>query len=199
MKLVGLTGGIGSGKSTAASMLAACGATVVDADAIVRELTGAKGGAVDSIEKKFGSRYITPDGSLDRQAMRTLAFTDPAAKQALEEILHPLVLFEATNLAELAQQAQSRCVVFDIPLLVESAHWRNRVHHVLVVDCTEETQINRVMARNGWSREQVQKIIASQATRAQRLAAADFCIYNEIHSPGALNVLVEQAATWFGL
>lgn len=194
---VGLTGGIGSGKSTVAAMLADCGAAVIDSDAIARKVTAAGGAAIAPIARQFGAAFITPEGAMDRDAMRQLVFTDAQAKMHLEAIVHPLVGEET---ARQAAKATSACVVFDVPLLVESGRWRQRVDRVLVVDCSEETQIARVMARNGWTREAVQQVIAGQASRAQRLAAADICIYNDTPlSLDALGVMVRQLARRFGL
>ena len=194
---VGLTGGIGSGKSTIASMLAECGAAIIDSDAIARAVTAAGGAAIDQIAKQFGSRFITPHGAMDRDLMRELAFSDSRAKKQLEEIIHPLVGEET---ARQAAQASSACIVFDVPLLVESGRWRQKLDQVLVVDCSEETQIKRVMVRNGWTREAVLQVRAGQASRSQRLAAADLCIFNdEPLSLAALAVMVQQLAQRFGL
>jgi dephospho-CoA kinase len=196
---IGLTGGIGSGKSTVASILAKCGAVIVDADAISRQTTAASGAAIASIEQIFGASFITPAGALDRDAMRQLVFSDPAAKLRLEAIIHPLVTAETVRQVSVAESSGARCIVFDVPLLVESGRWRHHVDQVLVVDCTEERQISRVMARNGWTREAVQKVMAGQASRTQRLAAADICIYNESHSLEELDALTRDVATGFGL
>ena len=194
---VGLTGGIGSGKSTVASMLADCGAAIIDSDAIARAVTAAGGAAIDRITKQFGSRFITPHGAMDRDLMRELVFSDPRAKKQLEEIIHPLVGEET---AGQAAQASGACIVFDVPLLVESGRWRQKLDQVLVVDCSEETQIKRVMVRNGWTREAVLQVMAGQASRSQRLAAADLCIFNdESMSLAALAVMVKQLAQRFGL
>jgi len=196
---IGLTGGIGSGKSTVAQMLAECGAVIVDADAISRQLTAAGGAAIAAIGQIFGAAFITPAGALDRDAMRQQVFSDPAAKLRLEAIVHPLVAAETARQASAAESHGARCIVFDVPLLVESGRWRAQVHQVLVVDCTEERQISRVMARSGWTREAVQKVISAQASRAQRLAAADMCIYNETQSLAELAGLARAAAARFGL
>jgi dephospho-CoA kinase len=194
---VGLTGGIGSGKSTIASMLAECGAAIIDSDAIARAVTAAGGAAIDQIAKQFGSRFITPHGAMDRDLMRELAFSDSRAKKQLEEIIHPLVGEET---ARQAARASSACIVFDVPLLVESGRWRQKLDQVLVVDCSEETQIKRVMVRNGWTREAVLQVMAGQASRSQRLAAADLCIFNdEPLSLAALATMVQQLAQRFGL
>ena len=194
---VGLTGGIGSGKSTVARLLADCGAAVIDSDAIARAVTAPGGAAIDLIAKQFGSHFITPQGAMNRDLMRALAFSDTQARKQLEEIIHPLVGEET---ARQAAQASSACIVFDVPLLVESGRWRQKLHQVLVVDCSEETQIKRVMLRNGWAREAVLQVMAGQASRSQRLAAADLCIFNdESMSLAALAVMVQQLAQRFGL
>ena len=196
---IGLTGGIGSGKSTVAQMLAEAGAVIVDADAISRQLTAAGGAAIPAVQQIFGAGFITPAGALDRDAMRQQVFSDPAAKLRLEAIVHPLVTAETAQQASAAESKGARCIVFDVPLLVESGRWRAQVHQVLVVDCGEEMQISRVMARNGWPREAVQKVIAAQASRAHRLADADVCIYNESQSLAELAALVRATAVRFGL
>ncbi|MDO8719194.1 MAG: dephospho-CoA kinase [Polaromonas sp.] len=199
---IGLTGGIGSGKSTVARILVASGATLIDADAISRQVTAPGGLALQEIASQFGDDLITADGAMDRDRMRQLAFSDPSLKRRLEAIIHPLVGQEAMRQSEQAAAAakgEGGGIVFDVPLLVESGRWRQQVDHVLVVDCMEATQIARVMARNGWSQEAVEKIMAGQASRAQRLAAADSCIFNDGLSLDALAVLVRQLGRHFGL
>lgn len=196
---IGLTGGIGSGKSTVARTLVACGATLVDADAISRAVTATGGAAIPGISAQFGSHLIAADGAMDRERMRQLAFDDPSAKRRLESIVHPLVGLETLRQYEQAMGAGSRCVIFDIPLLVESGRWRQQLDQVLVVDCSEATQIDRVMARNGWPRDVVEKILAGQASRAQRLSAADICLYNDGLSLEVLDAQVRQLAARFGL
>ncbi|MGQ2981786.1 MAG: dephospho-CoA kinase [Polaromonas sp.] len=197
---VGLTGGIGSGKSTVAAMLADCGAAIIDADAISRQTTAPGGAAIPLISQHFGAAMVSADGALDRDRMRALVFSDPEARRQLEAIIHPLVGTETARQARQAEQSGQRCVVFDVPLLVESGRWRQQVDQVLVVDCSEETQVRRVMARNGWSREQVGQVMAGQASRSQRLAAADVCIANDgAVSLAVLALLVRQAAQRFGL
>ena len=176
---LGLTGGIGSGKSTVAQMLAARGAAVIDSDAIARSVTAANGSAMPAIAQEFGKEFVAPDGSLDRDRMRALVFSDPSAKLRLEAIVHPLVGIATQAQAQAAVQAGHTLLVFDVPLLVESTRWRKLVDKVLVVDCLESTQITRVMARSGLTREAVEKIIRAQATRVQRLAAADITLFNE--------------------
>lgn len=196
---IGLTGGIGSGKSTVARTLVACGAALVDADAISRAVTAVGGAAIPEISAQFGSHLIAADGAMDRERMRQLAFDDPSTRRRLESIVHPLVGLETLRQYEQAVVAGSRCVVFDIPLLVESGRWRQQLDQVLVVDCSEATQIHRVMARNGWPRDVVEKILAGQASRGQRLSAADICLYNDDISLPALEAQVRQLAARFGL
>lgn len=172
---VGLTGGIGSGKTTVANMFAARGAAVIDTDQIAHELTRPGGIAIPAIAAQFGSDFIATTGALDRARMRAAVFADPAAKQRLEAILHPLIRSECERAA---QQAQGPYLILVVPLLVESGNWKQRVARVLVVDCPEQQQVVRVMERNGLSEEQVRAIMASQATREQRLAAADDVLSN---------------------
>lgn len=181
---VGLTGGIGSGKSTVAAELVRLGAVLVDTDAIARNLTAPGGAAIPAIAAAFGSGLIAADGSLDRPRMRELAFADASAKGRLEAILHPLIGEEARHQAE---GAGAQPVVFDVPLLTESARWRARVHRLLVVDCSEQTQVQRVAQRPGWSEDAARSVIAQQAPRARRRAIADAVIHNE-------GITVEQLA-----
>lgn len=196
---LGLTGGIGSGKSTVAALLASHGATVIDADAISRQTTASGGGAIHAIREAFGPEFINPDGALDRDRMRGHVFLDPSARQRLEHIIHPLVGAETTRQAQAAMAAGCRCIVFDIPLLVESGHWRPRLDQVLVIDCRPETQIERTMQRSGLTREAVAAIIASQARRAQRLRAADIVLCNDGLSLAQLGQEVGLLARRFGL
>lgn len=196
---IGLTGGIGSGKSTVLQMLAQRGAFVIDADAISRATTAAGGSAIPAIGQRFGAEFITPEGALDRERMRAAAYADPQARRDLEAIVHPLVGAETARQVQAALQAGSRCIVFDIPLLVESGRWRHQVDRVLVVDCPPLTQVERVVARSGLAPAQVEAIIAAQAPRALRLAAADVVIYNEGLSLQQLEAQVEQVARGFGL
>jgi dephospho-CoA kinase len=196
---VGLTGGIGSGKSTVLAMLAELGAAVIDADAISRSTTAAGGAAIAPIARKFGAGFITSEGALDRERMRTHAYANPQARKQLEDIIHPLVGAESAQQVEAALAANARCIVFDIPLLVESGRWRQQVDHVLVVDCAPETQVARVVQRSGLAPDAVRAIIAAQATRAQRLAAADTVICNEGLSMEQLAAQVREAARRFGL
>jgi dephospho-CoA kinase len=173
---VGLSGGIGSGKSTVAAMLVQHGATLIDTDAIARALTGAQGAAMPALRAAFGDDIADASGALDRERMRALAFADASAKTRLEGILHPAIGREAERQALAAADAP---LVFDVPLLVESGRWRGRVQRVLIVDCRESTQIERVKQRSGWSQEAVERVMASQASRPARRAAADAVIYNE--------------------
>jgi dephospho-CoA kinase len=191
MLRLGLTGGIGSGKSTVARLLHGCGATVIDADHIARMCTQPGGSAMPEIRRHFGDAFVATDGAMDRDKMREHAFAHPEAKRLLESIVHPLVHEE---LKRQVQASTSNCVVFDVPLLVESGRWRPQLDRVLVVDCSHETQVARVMTRNGWPRQQVENIIAQQSTRARRLACADGVIWNdEVDLPGLQTVVREMA------
>jgi dephospho-CoA kinase len=172
---VGLTGGIGSGKSTVADLFAARGAAIIDTDLIAHQLSAPGGLAISALRQAFGDAFITQQGALDRDRMRELVFTDPAARQRLESILHPLIKSETDRQAEAANGAYT---IFVVPLLVGSRHWQQRKIRVLVIDCDEETQIARVMQRNQLSAEQVKAIIAAQASREARLQAADDVIEN---------------------
>lgn len=173
---VGLTGGIGSGKSTVAGFLREAGAAIVDTDAISRALTTVGGAAMPAIGEQFGADFVAADGALDRDRMRALAFSDVSAKRRLEAILHPLITAEALTQAD---AATAPLVVFDVPLLVESGRWRPRLARVLVIDCSTETQIERVLQRPGWTRERVAGALAAQATREDRRAAADVVLLND--------------------
>jgi dephospho-CoA kinase len=196
---VGLTGGIGSGKSTVAAFLGHRGAAVIDADAISRNITAPGGTAIDAIRIEFGSQFIDAEGAMDRNAMRSLAYADSGARKRLEAIIHPLVGLEAHQQASQAITDGACCVVLDIPLLVESVYWRRVVDSVLVVDCTPEVQIERVMSRSALSREAVEKIITSQANRENRLKAADHVIFNVRLSLEQLAAEVKQLSHRFGL
>lgn len=199
MLRIGLTGGIGSGKSTVLHELLKLGATGVDADAISRATTAPGGAAIEPIRQRFGERFITPDGAMDRAAMREHAYADPGARRALESIIHPLVGAETERQVRAAEAAGAPCVVFDIPLLVESGRWRQKLDWILVVDCGEETQVARVVTRSGLAPGEVRNIIAAQAPRALRLAAADLVICNEALTMRELAAEVAQAARAFGL
>ncbi len=199
MLRIGLTGGIGSGKSTVLAMLEKLGAAVVDADAISRSTTAAGGAAIDAIRAAFGTEYITGDGALDRARIRDRVYADPGARKQLEAIIHPLVGAESARQVEAARAAGAHCIVFDIPLLVESGRWRAQVDRVWVVDCPEATQVARVVQRSGLAPGEVQAIIAAQAPRALRLAAADIVTCNDGISLEALAHIVEQEARRLGL
>ena len=177
VRRVGLTGGIGSGKSTVGRFLRDLGAWIVDTDAIAHRLTAPGGRAISAIAERFGADMIDERGAMDRARMRERVFTDPATRRALEAILHPMIGEDTRT--EAAAAPDGAIVVFDVPLLVESGRWRDQVDRILVVDCSVETQIARVMQRNGWTAEAVQRIIDQQASRAQRLAAADEVIVND--------------------
>jgi len=173
-------------------MLATHGAGVIDTDAISRRLTASGGRAIPVLREAFGDTVIDPDGALDRRRMRHMAFDNPAIRHQLESILHPMI--SADTEGEAALLANSAVVVFDVPLLVESPQWLRRVHRVLVVDCSEATQIERVMQRSGWSEASVRAVIKAQATRNQRCAAADDLIVNDGVSTATLAERV--AALW---
>ena len=173
---VGLTGGIGCGKTTVADMFGALGASLVDTDAIAHALTAPHGSAMPAILAEFGADFATPQGALDRAKMRELVFTDPGARARLEAILHPRIR-EATAAA--AALATGPYIIFVVPLLIESGTWRERVTRILAIDCSEATQVARVMARNNLSESQVRAIMAAQVTREQRLAGADDVVLND--------------------
>lgn len=176
VRRIGLTGGIGSGKTTVGSLLERQGAHLVDTDAIARELSAPGGAAIEALRAAFGDQAIDATGALDRARMRALAFADPLARSRLEGILHPLI---AAETARRAQTAGDAVIVFDVPLLVESRQWRSRVDRILVVDCSEATQAERVICRAGWDAAVVQAVIAQQAGRALRRACADAVIFND--------------------
>lgn len=176
--VIGLTGGIGSGKSAAARMFAELGAAVVDTDAISHELTAAGGSALPALQAAFGRAFLAADGSLNRPAMRRLAYADAQAKARLENILHPAIRRLSAERCQQAFATGAPYVVLVVPLLVESGDFRRRCHRVVVVDCTEEAQIQRVIARSGLTAEEVRAIMAAQARRAARLAAADDVLDN---------------------
>lgn len=179
---VGLTGGIGCGKSTVAELFAEHGAGIIDTDMIAHRLTQAGGVAVPEIARAFGKDYITAGGALDRAKMRTLIFSDMAAKQRLEGILHPLILEQAK--AQLQQLQNAPYIIIVVPLLPESPSFRQLLQRVLVVDCEENTQIERVIRRSGMTAPVVHAIIAQQTPRSERLQSADDVIHNDTDRPG---------------
>ncbi len=176
MYKIGLTGGIGSGKTRVADMLAEWGAAVVDTDAISHDLTAPGGAAMPAIGQAFGDAAVAADGSLDRAWMRDLVFREPDARARLEAILHPLIGLHTRRAAE---AAQGDYLVFVVPLLVESGRWREQVDRICVVDCDPATQVARVQARSGLTEQAIRRIMAAQAARATRLAAADDVILND--------------------
>ena len=197
---LGLTGGIGSGKSTVASILASAGAAVMDADAISRSLTLPGGRAIPAILAEFGEQLIAPNGAMDRDAMRALVFSNPQSKRQLEAIIHPLVGQVLQEESHAALAAGHACLVYDVPLLVESGdRWRRQVDWVCVVDCEVETQIQRVMHRNQLSRAEIERIISQQASRQQRLDCADAVIFNEGIDLAQLKQLAHEMMARFGL
>ena len=184
---LGLTGGIGSGKTQVANLLADLGASMIDTDLIAHQLTAAGGSAIEPIRQAFGEEVIEASGALNRARMRELVFAEPARRAELEAILHPLIGQTARQEAE---QAVGLYVVFVVPLLVESGRWRQQIDRLCVVDCDQETQIERVRARNGIELITIQRILAAQATREQRLAVADDVIDNS--KTVSLEVLKKQ-------
>lgn len=193
---IGLTGGIGSGKSTVAAMCVELGAYLVDTDAIARSLTAPGGAAMPAVAQAFGADFVATDGALDRARMRSLAFADAGAKARLEAILHPLIGAEAMRQAAVAA---GRPVLFDVPLLTPQSAWRARVARVLVVDCAEATQAARVAARPGWNLTMAEAVIAQQIPRAQRRALADAVINNDCLALDALRAEVQALwRLWFG-
>lgn len=186
--LIGLTGGIGSGKTAVSDQLGKLGAGIIDTDVIAHQITAANGSAIELIRQHFGPDYIDSNGALDRAKMRTLVFANPEAKKALEGITHPLIRQETIKQA--FQQAKSGApyLVFVVPLLLESGSWLALIDRLVVVDCPVETQISRVMQRNNLPRAEVEKILQAQASREDRLAHADFVIENQ----GSLDQLIEE-------
>ena len=176
---LGITGGIGSGKSTVCGLLAQKGLPVIDADAISRACTAPGGAALPAIAQAFGDAVFEAPGLLNRDAMRALVFDQPQARAQLQALLHPMIAAEIERQAAQAAASFAPCIAFDIPLLVESQRWRPLLDKVLVVDCQAQTQIDRVMQRSGLTAQSVQKIMAAQSTRAARLQCADYVLFNE--------------------
>ncbi len=196
---LGVSGGIGSGKSTICQILGRQGASVIDADAISRASTAAGGSAIAAVRATFGADFIDATGAMDRTHMRQLVFSDPQARARLEAIVHPLIAQGVERQAAEAVAQGVRCIVFDIPLLVESRHWRTSLDRVLIVDCQAQTQVERVAQRSGLSPPEVQAIIAAQSTRAQRLQAADYVIFNEGKDLSEIERQLRQLGPQFGL
>ncbi|MFJ3048356.1 dephospho-CoA kinase [Herbaspirillum chlorophenolicum] len=193
---IGLTGGIGSGKTTVANMFGELGASLVDTDAIAHQLTAPGGLAIASIRDHFGADFIDEHGAMDRARMRSHVFGNATARHALEAILHPLIRSETARAAE---AATGDYVIFVVPLLVESGTWVGRASRILVVDCEEEVQIARVMQRNGLRRDEVEAIMAAQASRPARLAVADDVIENNGDAAGLLPRVRELHASYLEL
>ncbi len=178
--LIGLTGGIGSGKSVVAKRLAELGATVIDSDQIAHDITAPHGAAIAPIQARFGPDLLAADGSLDRPKMRNLVFNNPDALQLLESITHPLIHAETLRQASQAHENGALYLVFMVPLLVESGTWSKLIDHLVVVDCPEELQIARVMQRSNLERSQIEQIMSKQASRKDRVAAADTILLNDV-------------------
>ena len=194
VRTIGLTGGIGSGKSTVAFELVSAGAVLVDTDAIAHALTGPGGLAVPRLREAFGADVIDGRGALDRAAMRRRAFADPQVRRRLESVLHPMIGEQAE--LEIAA-AGDRVAVVDVPLMNESSRWRAHVGHVLVVDCSEDTQVRRVVQRSGWSEDEVRRVIAQQLSRERRRAMADAVLFNDGLTLDALRAEVRQLWGWW--
>jgi dephospho-CoA kinase len=194
--VVGLTGGIGSGKSAAADEFARLGATVVDTDVIARDMTAAGGAAIPALRGLFGAEYFEGSGAMDRAKVRDRVFSDPTAKKSLEGILHPMIRAESER--QIAA-ANGPYVIYVVPLLVESGNYRSRVQRVAVVDCPEEVQVERVRRRSQLPEDEIRRIVATQVPRARRCAAADDLIDNG----GTLDALHKQVQelhqTYLGL
>lgn len=175
---VGLTGGIGCGKTTVANMFSARGVSIIDTDQISHALTTVGGTAIPAISEQFGAEFLDATGAMDRAKMRAHVFENPAARVRLESILHPRIFAEAERMAE---QAQGVYIIFVVPLLLESGNWKQRVSRILVIDCPESRQIERIMGRNrnGMTAQQARAIMATQVSRETRLAAADDVIFND--------------------
>ena len=197
---IGLTGGIGSGKSTFGAVLQKRGAALVDSDQIARQVTGPGGAAIAAIAQRFGPEFVDDTGALDRGRMRELAYSAPDARTALEAIVHPLVSLHSSQQAQAAEDAGTRVIVFDVPLLVESGRWVQRLDAVIVIDCPPAVQIQRVMSRSGLNQSTVEAILAAQSPRNIRRASADIVVHNGDNCTLAdLQKMAEQVATRLGL
>ncbi|QWD61071.1 dephospho-CoA kinase [Polynucleobacter sp. MWH-UH35A] len=188
MPFVGLTGGIGSGKTAVSDQLAQLGAGVVDTDLIAHQITAPNGAAIPFIEKQFGSDFIDSSGALDRVKMRSLVFANPEARKSLETITHPLIREETVRQAKKLIEEKVPYLVFVVPLLIESGNWLSLLDYLVVVDCSEETQIERVVHRSKLPRNEVERILGAQASRQERIAHADMVIENQ----GSLDYLQTQ-------
>lgn len=177
--LIGLTGGIGSGKTAVSMLLAEFGAGVIDTDLISHQITAPGGKAIPLIATAFGEDFINPEGALNRPKMRTLVFKDTGARQTLEQITHPLIQQETVKQAFELAKSKVPYLVFVVPLLIESGTWLKLIDYLVVVDCPEETQIQRVMRRNNMTRPEVENILKAQTRRNARLAVANAIIENQ--------------------
>ncbi len=194
---VGLTGGIGSGKSTVAARWVALGAALIDTDALAHGLTAPGGAAMPILSEAFGADVVDDQGALDRARMRQLVFHDPAARRRLEAILHPMIGQQALAQADAARHKGHRLLLFDVPLLNASSPFRARCDRILVLDCSATTQVSRVMARSGWTQKQVQSVMAQQLGREARRAIADAVILNDGLSLADLQAEVDALwAAW---
>lgn len=199
MLKLGVTGGIGSGKSTVARILLGMGCSCIDADAISRATTDRGGQAMGAIEKAFGPDMVNAQGALDRERMRALVFKDPSARATLEGIVHPLVAVQIAKETQSALTREAPCLVFDIPLLVESPRWRKVLDRVLVVDCSPHTQVQRVMKRSGLTELEVSQIMQTQSNRLTRLQAADLVLFNDGADFETITQTLEELRPFFGL
>ena len=177
--LIGLTGGIGSGKTAVSDLLAKLGAGIIDTDLIAHQITAPHGAAISQIEKQFGPAFIAADGALNRDKMRSLVFAKPEARKSLEAITHPLIRQETIRQALQLCKEGAPYLVFVVPLLIESGSWMELIDRLVLVDCPEETQIQRVMQRSNLPREEIERILAAQAGREERLKYADVVIENQ--------------------
>ena len=189
--LIGLTGGIGSGKTAVSKLLAKFGVGIIDTDLIAHQITAAQGMAIPPIQEQFGPEFIGPDGALDRGKMRALVFENPEARKLLEAVTHPLIRQETTKQALQAARDGAPYLVFAVPLLIESGTWKDLIDHLVVMDCPKETQIERVMQRSNLTRQEIERILAAQASPEERLAQADTVIKNQ----GSLGDLEAEVQT----
>jgi dephospho-CoA kinase len=177
--LIGLTGGIGSGKTAVSDLLAKLGAGIIDTDLIAHQITAPHGAAISQIEKQFGPDFIAANGALNRDKMRSLVFAKPGARKSLEAITHPLIRQETIRQALQLSKEGAPYLVFVVPLLIESGSWMELIDRLVLVDCPEETQIQRVMQRSNLPREEIERILTAQASREERLKYADVVIENK--------------------